>query len=94
MEEKRLEAVLNAFGTAMQGEVIVRKQAGEDTTTVKTDMHPTLALLVILQAAAIEIHKMAHVDDDLEIDISGDNLHGFVHSLADWIIGAVKDLEG
>lgn len=89
MEEKLLDAI----GTTIQGEIVITKKCGEDVAEVKTDMHPFLALYLLLQAVAIILKNAAHTGDELELDLSEKNLAELAPGLGELIVDWVKSLE-
>lgn len=89
MEEKLLDAI----GTTIQGEIVITKKCGEDVAEVKTDMHPFLALYLLLQAVAITLKNAAHTGDELELDLSEKNLAELAPGLGELIVDWVKSLE-
>ena len=93
MDEKVFDAILNALGTMIQGEIVITKKRGEDVAEVKTDMHPFLALSQMLQAIAIMLRNAAHTGDELQLDLSEKNLAELAPDLGNLIFEWVKSLE-
>lgn len=89
MEEKLLDAI----DTTMQGEIVITKKCGENVAEVKTDMHPFLALYLLLQAVAITLKNAAHTGDKLELDLSDKNLMELASGLGELIVDWTKSLE-
>lgn len=84
---------MDAIGTTMQGEIVITKKCGEDVAEVKTDMHPFLALYLLLQAVAITLKNAAHTGDKLELDLSDKKLVELASDLGELIVDWVKYLE-
>lgn len=88
MDENQMNAVLNAIGTLLKGTVTISKDVGGETT-VETELHPIMALFLVVNAMAHLIEQAGHTNDALQLDLSPDSVRSLMHSLADGIADAV-----
>lgn len=93
MDNENHEAMLNMLGTMIDGTIVIKKDAGRDETETTADVHPILALYMLVNAFAHMLCKCGQTGDKLELDLSGDNVRRLVYGLADSIVDMVGELE-
>ena len=85
MSENELETALNAIGTLLAGEIVISKKCGSGEVAVETSLHPFLAIYLIVDALSQMLYRAGHTGDQLELDLSGENVRKLLHQFADQI---------
>ena len=93
MDNENREAMLNMLGTMIGGTIVIKKDAGKDETETTADVHPILALYMLVNAFAHMLHKCGHTGDKLELDLSSGNVRQIVYGLADSIVAMIEEME-
>lgn len=93
MTEQELDQSLDAIGTLLAGEITVRKKRGSDAVSVETNLHPFLAIYLLVEALCQTLYRAGHTGDGLELDLSGDNAHKLLHTLADQMADSIREAD-
>lgn len=91
MDNENQEATLNMLGTMISGTIVIKKDAGRDEIETTADVHPILAMCMLVNAFAHMLHRSGHTGDKLELDLSGGNVRRIVYSLADSLADIIVD---